>query len=306
MTHDQPQPKPERSEFEEWRDKYYDKLRTSGRVPDDWKPSDKDNEQLQQLMDFLVKGPPASRPDEPTEVNIATSAGECEKSRDFQGERPSTYKATNSAEKSTYKVTDRPDEPQAREWLLFGSCDPADYDGKTLCNYAHILKCREEVRVIEYAAYKRVCDERDELRFEFEAKQRPLGEQVLVLTLERDAKAKECDELREAHELVCTMYESACRDLKDICAIRDELRAEVERLKDVIRDLDTDCHGAETYAADLKEERDKLRAERDWLRAALTGLLADTEHADHDCGDSDCPVRIAREALSASRNVADK
>jgi hypothetical protein len=238
---------------------------------------------------------PAPRPDtSQTKAILATSAGECEKSRDFQGERPSTYKVTNSAEKSTYKVTDRPDEPQAREWLLFGSCDPADYDGKTLCNYAHILKCREEVRVIEYAAYKRVCDERDELRFEFEAKQRPLGEQVLALTLERDAKAKECEAL-EGH------LKNQIEHNMKMTEARDAALSEVERLKDVIRDLDTDCHGAEMYAADLKEERDELAVENARMREALEMIASlyyssgDEEHQE-----------IAREALSASRNVADK
>ena len=33
------------------------------------------------------------------------------------------------------------------------------------------------------------------------------------------------------------------------------------------------------------------------LRAALRGLLADTQHAEHDCGDADCPVALARAAL---------
>lgn len=33
------------------------------------------------------------------------------------------------------------------------------------------------------------------------------------------------------------------------------------------------------------------------LRAALRGLLADTQHAEHRCGDEDCPVAIARAAL---------
>jgi hypothetical protein len=33
------------------------------------------------------------------------------------------------------------------------------------------------------------------------------------------------------------------------------------------------------------------------LKSALEGLLNDTQHSDHDCGDEMCPVEIARKAL---------
>lgn len=33
------------------------------------------------------------------------------------------------------------------------------------------------------------------------------------------------------------------------------------------------------------------------LEAALRGLLADTQHKDHYCGDEDCPVAVAKAAL---------
>lgn len=34
------------------------------------------------------------------------------------------------------------------------------------------------------------------------------------------------------------------------------------------------------------------------LRTALRNLLADTQHANHNCGDADCPVALARAALT--------
>lgn len=34
------------------------------------------------------------------------------------------------------------------------------------------------------------------------------------------------------------------------------------------------------------------------LRTALRGLLADTQHVEHDCKDADCPVALARAALT--------
>lgn len=33
------------------------------------------------------------------------------------------------------------------------------------------------------------------------------------------------------------------------------------------------------------------------LLASLQNLVDDTQHCDHDCGDADCPVRQAREAI---------
>lgn len=38
------------------------------------------------------------------------------------------------------------------------------------------------------------------------------------------------------------------------------------------------------------------------LRAALRGLLTDTQHAEHDCGDEDCPVAVARAALGKNNH----
>lgn len=41
------------------------------------------------------------------------------------------------------------------------------------------------------------------------------------------------------------------------------------------------------------------------LVVALDDLLADTQHATHDCGDDDCPVRRARAALALYRGEAE-
>lgn len=37
------------------------------------------------------------------------------------------------------------------------------------------------------------------------------------------------------------------------------------------------------------------------LRAALLGLLRDTQHVEHDCGEVDCPVAIARALLAEDK-----
>ena len=42
------------------------------------------------------------------------------------------------------------------------------------------------------------------------------------------------------------------------------------------------------------------------LVEALDDLLADTQHATHDCGDDDCPVRRARAALALYRGEEEE
>jgi hypothetical protein len=46
-----------------------------------------------------------------------------------------------------------------------------------------------------------------------------------------------------------------------------------------------------------------LIAERDSLRAALRDLLEDTQHKNHNCGDDDCPVKRAREAIKSHGEI---
>lgn len=53
-------------------------------------------------------------------------------------------------------------------------------------------------------------------------------------------------------------------------------------------------------AVEDADEIERREAERDLLRVALRALLADTQHAGHDCGDHDCPVAMARQALGST------
>lgn len=46
------------------------------------------------------------------------------------------------------------------------------------------------------------------------------------------------------------------------------------------------------------EERDAALAKLERAKDALSGLLADTQHAHHNCGDERCPVDYAREVLA--------
>lgn len=50
----------------------------------------------------------------------------------------------------------------------------------------------------------------------------------------------------------------------------------------------------------LLDELAALRKENEALRDALKGLLADTQHSEHHCGDSECPVDAARTAIGDS------
>lgn len=74
--------------------------------------------------------------------------------------------------------------------------------------------------------------------------------------------------------------------------------AEIEALKQQSEIESRNCK--EAWDA-LNDHADSLRAEVEQLRAALQGLLNDTQHSLHDCGDADCPVAIARAALGAAR-----
>lgn len=59
-----------------------------------------------------------------------------------------------------------------------------------------------------------------------------------------------------------------------------------------------------TLRAELAAAQDaRVRAEREAerMREALSGLLADTQHAEHACADAGCPVRAARDALEGGR-----
>jgi len=47
------------------------------------------------------------------------------------------------------------------------------------------------------------------------------------------------------------------------------------------------------------------KKENAMMREALKGLLSDTQHSDHDCGDKDCPVYIARKTLAKLKKDND-
>jgi DNA repair exonuclease SbcCD ATPase subunit len=57
------------------------------------------------------------------------------------------------------------------------------------------------------------------------------------------------------------------------------------------------CERAREERDHYRDKYHSLKAEIERLRAVLEGLLQDTQHRNHDCGDEDCPVKIAREAL---------
>jgi hypothetical protein len=84
---------------------------------------------------------------------------------------------------------------------------------------------------------------------------------------------------------------------------------------DTTRQLILDCRDElKERHAELLRERDEAHraiakawiewdAQRDRLRAALRDLLEDTQHKHHNCADTDCPVKRAREALARERNA---
>jgi len=81
------------------------------------------------------------------------------------------------------------------------------------------------------------------------------------------------------------------------------------RLATVLReyvDKELDDHEGATHAAFVRASELPVRpvASLDTVRAlveALDGLLEDTQHATHHCGDPDCPVDAARAALARAK-----
>lgn len=62
-----------------------------------------------------------------------------------------------------------------------------------------------------------------------------------------------CCKAREVNGTLRT-YDSLTQQL-------DEAEAEIYRLRELVRDLDTDTHNAKTYAADCRQELNKVRQE---------------------------------------------
>lgn len=55
--------------------------------------------------------------------------------------------------------------------------------------------------------------------------------------------------------------------------------------------------GKSIWFKDIASEFQSLLAQVNALTDALSGLLKDTQHEKHECGDIDCPVQIARDVL---------
>jgi len=77
----------------------------------------------------------------------------------------------------------------------------------------------------------------------------------------------------------------------------DGLNAEVERLRKITHD-----NAPEDYLTPFENElltnEKKLKAQLAEAVASLSGLLADTQHADHHCDGEQCPVEEARATLA--------
>lgn len=79
---------------------------------------------------------------------------------------------------------------------------------------------------------------------------------------------------------------------------RRELGANLQQLASALVQVDVSNHSRKIMQ--LTEERDSAVAHVRHLREALEGLLSDTQHTKHDCGDTFCPVAAARHALSVT------
>lgn len=73
----------------------------------------------------------------------------------------------------------------------------------------------------------------------------------------------------------------------------------IERIEYQIPILETnDEYPTANLLQDCKTTILALQGEVERLRGALEGLLDDTQHQNHFCGDEDCPVWIAQQAIS--------
>lgn len=89
------------------------------------------------------------------------------------------------------------------------------------------------------------------------------------------------DELINLEQVAKDRYCEMQTEIERLTALRKEDRNDMQRLSDQL-----------DY---LSDQNAKLQAVVD----ALRGLLADTQHSKHYCGDEDCPVDIARKAIAA-------
>jgi hypothetical protein len=95
----------------------------------------------------------------------------------------------------------------------------------------------------------------------------------------------------EATQFLAETLRALLFDREMLRGERDSARAMAE---DIRLDMQKDMSSLELTIAWLQDEREELRA-------ALRGLLADTQHVRHHCEDHDCPVEAARAALGEDR-----
>lgn len=118
---------------------------------------------------------------------------------------------------------------------------------------------------------------------------------------------KQVERLERDHAQALTRILELLEQTKSLTAELASVRKHYEKLfdeKQAATDRDFDALKArlERYRAasmPLIAQRDAARAMSERLVDNLSGLLADTQHSDHSCGDVRCPVDSAREALAA-------
>lgn len=72
----------------------------------------------------------------------------------------------------------------------------------------------------------------------------------------------------------------------------------IRKAADEIERLRKDKEGLLILLAMTEDAAAGHQERAEMLRTALRNLLADTQHANHNCGDADCPVALARAALT--------
>lgn len=82
-------------------------------------------------------------------------------------------------------------------------------------------------------------------------------------------------------------------------ALEKENAALQEQLDNKHGAMSLEIHRLMRENAALREKVAGLEQRIEKLHVALQGLLLDTQHSEHSCGDKHCPVEYAREALKA-------
>ncbi len=88
--------------------------------------------------------------------------------------------------------------------------------------------------------------------------------------------------------------ELACRDWK------------IERLTQQHESDKTLVQATEACARHHQERAESLTAKVSYLYGVLADLLEDTQHSAHFCGDEDCPVKVAQDALVPDLSICPR